>query len=222
MSEYAWYVKQIWFGVEGPEPERPMLGIIKRSGQCRAIGHFCHVKVPVNGKKVWAGGAEDRTFYMHLVEWDDIGQKIPKDMIPALGWKYGGNGYCFLHNGIVVQAGGRGSLSPVPPSEWGSWRGDLLTLVQKGQQFMVNHYLALMSEVMSVKEPCVPRKEKPVVTLPVGCFDTEKGKFFGLTGAVSMWNGVPPPWCKQVVEVKCASGWIHVREEHYKVLWERQ
>jgi hypothetical protein len=200
-----------------------MLGIIKRSGQCRAMGHFCHVNIPVNGKKVWAGGAEDRIFYMHLVDWADIGQQIPKDMIPALGWN-DPNTYVFSHEGKVVITGGQGNLITLNEhairEEWRDPAGRI-TLIQKGAHFMVNHYIALMSEKMRTKEKWCARKEKPVVTLPVGCFNKEKGEFEGLTGAVSLWNGVPPPWCVQVIEVKCPSGWIHIDEEHYQVLWER-
>ena len=224
MSEYSWYVRQIWFGVEGPKPQREMLGMIKRSGQLKALGHFCHVKISVNGKKVWASGAEDRIFYMHLVTWDDIGQQIPKGMIPALGWNDDGNSYVFLHDGKLVLAARRGNLVELAPHaarpEWREPEGRI-TLIQRGVQYMVNHYIALMPEKMQPKTWGVARKEKPYVDLPVGCWNAEKGEFEGLRGAVSMWNGPPPPWCVQVIEVKCPDGWIHVGEEHYKVLWER-
>jgi hypothetical protein len=222
MGEYSWPVKQIWFGVEGPKPGCEMLGIIKRSGQCRALGHFCHVKIPVNGKRVWASGAEDRTFYMHLVEWKDIGEKIPKDMIPALGWN-DGNLYVFLHEGRVAVAGTQGTLAYLKEEaireEWKNPAGRL-TLIQRGAHLMVNHYIALMPEKMQPKAWGQARKEKPRVTLPVGCFNKERGEFEGLTGAVSIWNGPPPLWCVQVLEVKCPDSWIHVDKEHYQVLWE--
>lgn len=221
MSEYSWYVKQIWFGVEGPKPELPMLGIIKRSGQCRALGHFCHVKLSVNGRKVWASGAEDRTFYMHLVSWDDIGRQVPKDMIPALGWN-DPNTYVFKHEGDVVIAGSSGTLSVLRSElirdEWKN-PNDRLTLIQKGAQCMEKNYIALMEEPMPVVSPYTARRDKPRVTLPVGSFNKEKSVFQKLEGPLSMWNGPIPRWCKQVVEVDC-EGWIHVREEHVNVLWE--
>lgn len=118
MSEYRWYVKNMWCGVEGPEPELRMLGIIKRSGWCHAIGHFCHVKVNVNGKAVWASGAEDRIFPFHHVQWKDIGEKAPKDMVRALGWCLDKNTYAFLYEDNVVIPAGEGTWQNVPRDLW--------------------------------------------------------------------------------------------------------
>lgn len=225
MSQYSWPVRQIWFGVEGPKPELPMLGIIKRSGQCRALGHFCHVKISVNGKKVWASGAEDRTFYIHLVTWDDIGRVIPKDMIPALGWGADGNGYYCLHKGEVVEYGSGGSLHPVSPEKWGSWKDDIRTLIERGATIpMKNHYIALLEEPT---KKVGPRSPKPRVTLPVGCWNAESQEFEdfeGRGGNIGLWRGKPPPWCVQVVQVrqnKSSGGWIHVRDDEITIVWRR-
>jgi hypothetical protein len=231
MSEYSWDVRGIWFGVEGPKPDLPMLGIIKRSGRVRQLGHFCHVKISVNGKKVWASGAEDRTFYMHLVGWKDVGGYIPKDMIPALGWCKGGNTYAFLHEGKIVEAGRQGTLHEIPQDKWqDEWKERPITLVEKGaaidqRRGMVNCYIALLPEPTEKKVWGVPRKPKPVVTLPLGHFDTDTKEFVKLTGALSLWNGPPPPWCKQVVQVyqtDSMGGWIHVKDKELTELWRRE
>lgn len=202
-----------------------MLGIIKRSGQCRAIGHFCFVKISVNGKKVWASDAEARTFYMHLVQWDDIGRVCPKDMIPALGWGASGNGYYCLHGGKVVEAGGSGSLHEVPEEQWGSWKEDMRTLVERGGTIpMINHYIALLEEPT---KKVGPRSPGPRVTLPVGDWNSkirEFGGIEGIEGAARIWNGPPPPWCQQVVLVRqnrSLGGWIHVKDDEIEILWER-
>lgn len=225
MSEYSWYVKQIWFGVEGPKPDREMIGIIKRSGQCRALGHFCHVKISVNGKKVWASGAEDRTFYMHLVTWEDIGRYIPQGLIPALGWCKEGKMYCLLHEGMIVTAAGQGSLHPVPEDVWqDEWKHKPITLIEKGACVAKKNYYIALLDTPTEKGEYRPRGPKPRVTLPYGRFDVEKKEFEGLTGAVSMWNGPPPPWCKQVVQVyqsKTTGGWIHLKDEEVTELWRR-
>lgn len=229
MGEYSWDVRQIWFGVEGPEPDRKMLGIIKRSGRVKQLGHFCHVKISVNGKKVWASGAESRTFYIHLVEWNDIGGYVPKDMIPALGWTNDGNTYCVLHEGEVMGYGSGGSLHPIHPDKWGSpWKEDLKTLIERGAAITTpgpyNAYVALMEEPTR-KGDYRPQSPRPRVTLPLGCFHTEAQEFRGLVGALSIWNGKPPPWCKQVVQVYQTGdfgGWVHVKDDELMVLWDRQ
>jgi hypothetical protein len=122
MSEYRWNVKGIWVGIEGPEPDRKLQGVIQRSGVCHQLGHFCHVKVSVNGRKVWASGAEDRTFYFHVVEWKDIGGVAPKDMVPALGWCKGGHLFAFKHEGKIVATGrgvdGKGLFIPIERELW--------------------------------------------------------------------------------------------------------
>lgn len=122
MSEYCWAVKQIWIGIEGPKPDCKLQGVVRRSGTCHQLGHFCHVKVSINGRKVWASGAEDRTFYFHLVEWADIGGEAPKNMTPALGWCKGGNLFAFKHDGKIVSTGrdeqGHSTFIPVDPELW--------------------------------------------------------------------------------------------------------
>lgn len=142
-SEYSWPVKGAWIGVENdtekepegdlPEVTRKMcvlrnipggcIGVIIRSGQVRALGHFCYVKVPVNGKKVWAGGAEDRIYPFHSVKLSEIG-RVPKDMIPALGFAKDHETYCFLYKSRVVKLVGPGkegadkSVEDVPEELW--------------------------------------------------------------------------------------------------------
>lgn len=108
----------MWCGIEGPEPELRMLGIIRRSGWCHAIGHFCHVKVSVNGKAVWASGAEDRIFPFHHVQWRDIGEVAPKAMTPALGWCLDHNTYAFLSDCCVRIPGPQGAWEDVPEGIW--------------------------------------------------------------------------------------------------------
>jgi hypothetical protein len=225
VSEYSWYVKQIWFGVEGPKPDVPMLGIIKRSGQCKALGHFCHVKISVNGKRVWASGAEDRIFYMHLVEWHDIGSYVPRDMIPALGWCKGGNCYAFLHEGKIVEAGREGTLHEIGEDLWqDEWREDPKTLIQRGVCLCNRPRIALLDEVLE-EDQYMPHAPKPRVLVPFGRFNPESCEFVGLEGVQEIWNGPPPPWCKQVVQVLSSpqnKGWIHLKKNEMTTLWSRR
>jgi hypothetical protein len=143
MSEYSWPIKGAWIGIENdtekepegdlPLPTRKMtvlrgipggcIGVIIRSGQVRALGHFCHVKVSVNGKKVWAGGAEDRIYPFHSVKLSEIGG-VPEGMIPALGFAKDHNTYCFLYQKRIVRLSGPGkdgpekSMEAVPEELW--------------------------------------------------------------------------------------------------------
>lgn len=228
MGEYSWDVRQIWFGVEGPRPDCHMLGIIKRSGRVRQLGQFCHVRISVNGRKVWASGAEDRTFYMHLVAWNDIGGYVPRDMIPALGWGADGNNYHYLYEGQPMLAARNGALRPAPKENWGPWKDDMRTLIERGAAVSTpggyNAYVALLEEPTGKEVWGKARTPKPRVTLPLGCFHTEANEFRGLIGALSIWNGPPPPWCKQVVQVyqtTCFGGWIHVKDKELMILWEK-
>jgi len=223
MSEYRWYVKQIWIGVEGPPPARQMLGVIKRSGWCHQMGQFCHVKVSVNGKKVWASGAEDRIWYMHLVEWEDIGEKLPQDIIPAYGWSKDGNTYAYnpcvargyesFPPGIYQLGGGLGFIQ-IDKDNWrDEWENNPLTLIQKGAHFMYNWYYAL-----------VDRNGEPAVTLPnpsKSNIKIEDGIISGLEGGSGIWNGPPPLWCVKIVEVKSKEGWRYVKDEEKTTIWER-
>lgn len=224
MSPYSWYVKQIWFGVEGPRPDLPMLGIIKRSGQCKATGHFCHVEISVNGRKVWAGGAEDRTFYMHLVDWYDIGMYPPRGMIPALGWCKSKNLYAFLHEGKIVEAGREGTLHEIKEELWQEeWKDAPLTLLQLGACLCDRPRIALLAEELKEGQ-YMPRGPRPKVLLPYGAFDATKNEFVGLDGEQAIWNGPPPPWCVHVIQVLSSpqnKGWIHLKENELTTLWKR-
>lgn len=128
MSEYSWRVKQAWIGVErrildeeGLFREDRLLGVIRRSGVVRALGHFCFVEVSVCGKKYSASGAEDRIFPFHSIRLLD-GEPVPKLELEAVGWCKGGNTYAFRLVGTprVVEIVGPGSvagdgLRDIPP-----------------------------------------------------------------------------------------------------------
>jgi len=79
--------------------------------------------------------------------------------------------------------------------------------------YVVNNYTALVNE-----------KGQAQVTLPKGShFDLEKGQIFGLTGAMAIWNGEPPPWCASVVRVKGATEpWADLPKRAKTVLWCRE
>ena len=161
---------------------------------------------------------------MHLVTWDDIGTYPPKDMIEALGWCKGGNGYAFLHKGEVVAAGSRGTLVPIPPEEWGDWKEDLTTLIQRGVCLCDRPRIVLLEKELEEGQ-CMPHAPKPRVLLPYGRFDTKKNEFTDLKGVQEIWNGPPPPWCMQVVQVLSDphnQGWIHLKEEEINTLWKRE
>lgn len=125
MSEYSWPVKGMWCGIEDDtfdyldRDRLSCIGVCIRSGQVKALGHFCFVKVSVSGKKVYASNAEARIYPFHSVKLSEIG-KTPKDMIPALGFATNGNDYCFLYEGKVVTIAGKGleGLEPVPEDQW--------------------------------------------------------------------------------------------------------
>ncbi len=107
------YVKGMYFGIR--DDNRDIIGIVKRSGRVRILGHFGFVEISVNGHKAWAGGAEDRIFPFHSVDLKEIGGKTPKDMIPALGWCDDGNTYAFEHKGEPVFVARGVALVGVPP-----------------------------------------------------------------------------------------------------------
>ena len=122
----------IWVGIEqkvhGSLTEshgiwdRKMVGVVIRSAYCRALGHFMYCKVSINGKKMWAGGAEDRIFPFHHVTLEPD-EKPPKDMVPALGFCRSGNGYAFDYKGtpcVITRAASCGmeaGFEPVEASE---------------------------------------------------------------------------------------------------------
>lgn len=98
MSEYRWLVKQALIGVQR---NGVLIGVIKRSGICRALGHFCNVEVQVDGKKYFASDAEARIFPFHSIDLKDA--KEPKLLLRALGWCNDGNTYAFVNErGEVV------------------------------------------------------------------------------------------------------------------------
>lgn len=104
MSEYRWYVKHILVGVVDASGE--LIGVIRRSGWCYALGHFCHVKVSINGKEKWASGAEDRIHPFHSVSLE-AGEKWPKFELRAIGWCKDGNTFAFMNRaGKVVDIDG--------------------------------------------------------------------------------------------------------------------
>jgi len=96
MSEYRWYVSRCWIGVVDRESDR-LLGVIRRSGWCNALGHFCFVDVKVNGKKYAASGAEDRIYPFHSIKLDK-GDKVPELELIAVGWCRDHNTYAFRDN----------------------------------------------------------------------------------------------------------------------------
>jgi hypothetical protein len=62
------------------------------------------------------------------------------------------------------------------------------------------------------------------VTLPAGIWGTrvdDDGVISGLTGAASMWNGSPPPWCYSIVEVRSPKRWDKVTDDEKTVIWRR-
>jgi len=98
------------------------IGVVHRSGVVKECGHFCYVETSINGRKVTAGGAEDRIYPFHSVTWEDIGMLQPKDMVPALGFCKDGSTYAFYYEGQVVEVGKSQTLLPVDKELWrGEW-----------------------------------------------------------------------------------------------------
>jgi hypothetical protein len=89
MSEYSWPVQRAWIGIEVKEPplfaSSKLLGVIRRSGQVRALGHFCFVKVQICGRFHHASGAEDRIYPFHSVRFMPE-EKLPELELTYLGW----------------------------------------------------------------------------------------------------------------------------------------
>ncbi len=62
------------------------------------------------------------------------------------------------------------------------------------------------------------------VTLPnkrFGCFVNSDGLISGLTGATRIWNGSPPLWCIEIIEVKSLNKWSEVLDKEKKIIWKR-
>jgi len=109
MSEYSWYLPKMWVGIVDDREDKyggPLIGVVIRSARVRALGHFCHCQVSLNGRRVWASGAEDRIFPFHSVNLTEIGGTPPKDMkTTGLGWATDGNRYCFRYGDRIVEVG---------------------------------------------------------------------------------------------------------------------
>jgi hypothetical protein len=124
------YLSAMWVGIQKKYPGRltpkyniwdeKMIGVVIRSARLKQLGHFMYGQVSINGKKMWAGGAEDRIFPFHHVTLEHY-ERGPKDMVPALGFCRDGNGYAFNYKGapcIITKAAVCGmdqAFEVVPP-----------------------------------------------------------------------------------------------------------
>lgn len=129
MSEYRWRVKQAWIGVmrrvkdeRGLFKEDVLLGVIRRSGTVRALGHFCSIYVQVCGKKYIASGAEDRIYPFHSIKLEE-GDKVPALELAAVGWCQDHNTYAFrTPEGEVVELVNAGcepnNTRAIPRENW--------------------------------------------------------------------------------------------------------
>jgi hypothetical protein len=126
------YLSAIWVGIQQKVPgklteshgiyDEKMIGVVVRSAYCRPLGHFMYCRVSINGRKMWAGGAEDGIFPFHHITLA-LGEQPPKDMVPALGFCRSGNGYAFNYKGrpcVITKPAVRGmeeGFEPVAESE---------------------------------------------------------------------------------------------------------
>lgn len=78
----------------------------------------------------------------------------------------------------------------------------------------MNHYYALVDEQGSAQVTLPPAFRGTVVT-------PETGEISGLSGAVGLWNGLPPPWCVAIVEVRSPEPWYKVLEDQKAIIWRR-
>lgn len=124
MSEYSWEVRKVWIGVK--EYHRAgcgeLLGVIRRSGRVRALGHFCFVRVSYMGKKRWASGAESRIYPFHSVQLEE-GETAKGLELLYLGFTIDGNTAAFLdQEANVVELVDAGSMPnntrPIPRAMW--------------------------------------------------------------------------------------------------------
>ena len=77
----------------------------------------------------------------------------------------------------------------------------------------MNHYFALLDAA-----------GRSVATLPAPHHGTrvdEDGTISGQTGAMAVWNGPPPVWCWQIVEVRSEHAWESVPESEKTVVWSK-
>jgi hypothetical protein len=117
MSEYSWYVKNCWIGVERDDQ---LLGVIMRSGQCRALGHFCFVEVSVCGKKYHASGQEDRIHPFHSIRLEE-GDREPEYLLKAIGWCSDHETYAFRDAGgrvVKIVARAPDGVAEIHESIW--------------------------------------------------------------------------------------------------------
>jgi len=132
MSEYRWYVKQAWIGVQvqvrnermtGMEYyDRELVGVIRRSGHVQASGHFCHLYVSYMGRKRYAAGAEDRIFPFHSLTLD-VGETPGELELVHLGWCTDHSTPAFRDKrGRIVRITGAGkeddNTRPIPGELW--------------------------------------------------------------------------------------------------------
>jgi hypothetical protein len=96
MSQYRWYVRHATIGVINADGA--LLGVVHRSGWCSASGHFCSVRVSVNGRMMHASGAEDRTYGFHSIALAR-GDAVPALDLEAVGWTSDGNDLVFCRPG---------------------------------------------------------------------------------------------------------------------------
>ena len=78
----------------------------------------------------------------------------------------------------------------------------------------MNHYFAMLN-----------KEGKCIVTLPAphrGTTVSEDGVVGGQTGAMDIWNGNPPLWCFEIIEIKSPEPWIKVPDNHKTAIWKRE
>ena len=71
-----------------------------------------------------------------------------------------------------------------------------------------NHYFALMSA-----------EGEAVVTLPAPHQGTSIAPNGFITCRAAFWEGMPPPWCVQIVEVLSEHGWADAKDEEKTIHW---
>lgn len=204
-------VTDILIGIEGPGPEKPILGLVNRSGLETTIGGCQYIKTEINNIEVFARGGKTNTFDLHRVKWSEIGAYVPSDLIPAVGWHEGV--YAYLNGDKLLTINSLGKLilmycSKQPP----------LTLIERGFHYMGENYIALLPH--KIEESDGRRKEYLYIALPTNCFNNNK--LIGMLKNSVVRNGSPPSWCEQIVEVNSDSKWLDVRDNELKILWERK
>lgn len=136
MGADRWVVRNALFGVMLPDVRYPyseqspgqgaLVGLVRRTGDVRALGHFCSVDISVAGKRRIAQGAESRVWPFHSFVLD-VGEPVPVLDYMALGWCRDRNTYAFiewdaalvkgaLQRGGLVHVTGQGPtrVAPLP------------------------------------------------------------------------------------------------------------